>query len=108
MPVSRTRLTTRLTLLPGGLSTPAPEPAVTQPGGSPLVVDAVLTVQVGRQRGASEVTLTRGDDGHWQGRIGSSRETRSGAWHSVDTVLDVMLQRAVGHPGPPSDSRRRV
>ncbi len=104
MSVSRTRLT----LLPGGRSTPAPEPAVTQPGGSPLVVDAVLTIQVGRRRSASAVTLTRGDDGHWQGRIGSSQVALSGAWHSVDAVLDAMLQRAVGHPGPTSDSRRRV
>ncbi len=104
MPTSRAHLT----LLPGSLSAPAPEPAVTQPGGSPLVVTAVLTIQVGRQRGTSEVTPTRGDDGHWQGRIGSSREALSGEWHSVDAVLDAMLQRAVGHPEPTSDSRRRV
>ncbi len=98
----------RLTLLPGGRSTPVPEPTVTEPGGSPLVVDAVLTIQVGRRQRTATVTLTRGDDGHWQGRIGSSQEPLSGAWHSVDAVLDATLQRAVGHPGPTSDSRRRV
>ncbi len=104
MPVSRTRLT----LLPGGLSTPALVPAVTQPGGSPLVVDAILTIQVGRRRGASEVTLTRGVDGHWLGQIGSPREALVSEVLSLDAVLDGVLQRAVGHPEPTSDSRRRV
>ncbi len=104
MPVSRTRLT----LLPGGLSAPAPGPAVTQPGGSPPVVDAVLTIQVGRRRGAAAVTLTRSVDGHWLGRIGPSREALASEMLSLDAVLDAVLQRAVGHPGPTSDSRRRV
>ncbi len=98
----------RLTLLPGGRSTPAPEPAVTQPGGSPLVVDAVLTIQVGRRRGASAVTLTRSIDGRWCGRLGSAREPLAGEVLPMDALLDAVLQRALGHPEPPSDSRRRV
>ncbi len=99
MPVSRTHLT----LLPDGLTPRPTVPKTTQPRDSTLVVDAVLTVQVGRRRGAAAVRLIRGVDGHWRGRIGSSREVLS-----VDAVLDVVLQRAVGHPGPTSDSRRRV
>ncbi len=104
MPVSHTHLT----LLPDGL-TPSPTvPKTAQPRDSTLVVDAVLTVQVGRRRGASAVRLIRGVDGHWLGRIGSPREALVGEALSVDAVLDAVLQRAVGHPGPTSDSRRRV
>ncbi len=74
MSVSRTLLT----LLPGGL-TPSPTvPKTAQPRDSTLVVDAVLTVQVGRRQDASAVTLIRGGDGHWLGRIGSSQEALTG------------------------------
>ncbi|MDP9359095.1 MAG: hypothetical protein M3R02_28195 [Chloroflexota bacterium] len=104
MPVSRNRLT----LLPGGLTPRPTTPAGTRPGGSTQVVDAVLTVQVGGRRGASALTLTRGVDGRWRGRLGPSREPLAGEVLSVDALLDAVLQRAVGHPGPASDSRRRV
>ncbi len=104
MSVSRTHLT----LLPDGLISSPTVPKTAQPRDSTLVVDAVLTVQVGRRRGASAVRLIRGVDGHWLGRIGSPREGVAGEVLSADAVLDAVLQRAVGHPGPTSDSRRRV
>ncbi len=97
-----------LTLLSGGVTSQPPPPAVARPGDSVLVVDAVLTVQVGCRRGASAVTLIPGDDGHWLGRIGSSRDALTGEVLSVDTLLDTVLQRAVSHPKRASDSRRRV
>ena len=104
MPVSRHRLT----LLPGGLAPRPTVPAVTQREGLPLVVNAVLTVEVGRRRGASTVTLTRGVDGRWCGRLGSPQEPLAGEVLPIDALLDAVLQRAGGHPGPTSDSRRRV
>ena len=103
MPVTRAHLT----LLPGGLTSELP-PTTRQPGASTLVVDAVLTIQVGRRRRTSAVTLTQGVDGRWCGRLGASREPLAGEVLPIDALLDAVLQRAGGHPAPPSDSRRRV
>ncbi len=104
MPVSRHRLT----LLPGGLAPRPTASPVTEAGGVPLVIHAVLTVEGGRRQRASAVTLTRGVDGRWCGRLGSPRDPLDGEVLPIDALLDAVLQRAVGHPGPTSDSRRRV
>ena len=104
MPVSRHRLT----LLPGGLTPRPPAAPVPQPGGVPLVVHAVLTVEMGRRQRASAVTLTRGVDGRWGGQLGASREPLAGEVLPMDALLDAVLQRSAGYPGPTSDSRRRV
>ncbi len=104
MPVSRYRLT----LLPGGLTPQPTAPPVTEPGGRPLVVNAVLTVEVDRRRRTSAVTLIRALDGRWCGRLGSAPEPLAGEVLPMDALLDAVLQRALGHPGPASDSRRRV